>query len=171
MNNIMLIANLLISALRSFGSHLGSGVTTQGVIDAIKNAATEALTHTEWQDGEKTQFVINAAMAIAAVTPTPWDDFAVQALAFLYLKKYAKTPAVVTPPVVVTPPIPVLVVDPNTTEPFTDLNAATAKASTLNSTGTTKYGVGVNHLGQFFLYLMGDNIGVKGLTSVWTPAN
>lgn len=74
--------NALIALVRSF-------IHNQAIVEAIKAAAAEAVTHTEWAQGEKTNFVINAGFAIVQATPSPYDDFLYQTAAFLYLRRYA----------------------------------------------------------------------------------
>lgn len=58
------------------------------LVNEIKAAAAEAMVREDWGPGEKTDFVIAKAKALAAATPTPWDDFAISIGAALYVRKY-----------------------------------------------------------------------------------
>lgn len=74
-----IVLNSLIAVLRSF--------TTSDVVSVIKNAVVEAFARDDWGDGEKTAYVFQVARAVVRETPSQFDDFVVEALAFLYVKK------------------------------------------------------------------------------------
>jgi hypothetical protein len=78
---VLQVLGVILAVFRNFMS--------AAVIDAIKKAAVEAVTHDSWTPGERTAFVIDAGRAVVAATPNPWDDLLYEAAAALYLKKYA----------------------------------------------------------------------------------
>jgi hypothetical protein len=84
--NYKAVINAIIAVTRSF-------LRNQAVVDAIKKAALEAATRTDWGEGEKTLFVIEAGRSVVTATPTPIDDFLYDILAKLYIAKYVKLPA------------------------------------------------------------------------------
>lgn len=79
--NVLKMLSIVLMAFRHFMS--------QAVIDALKNAAAEAVTKTDWSHGQRTAFVIEAGRAVVAATPNPWDDLLYEAAASLYVRKYA----------------------------------------------------------------------------------
>jgi hypothetical protein len=79
----------LLAIVRSYAS--------AAVIDAIKTASLEAVTHGEWSDGEKTQFVIDAGAKVVQASSSRWDDILYGIATTAYLAKYASKKASAAP--------------------------------------------------------------------------
>lgn len=77
------IINAIISVARSF-------LSNQAVVEAIKAAAIEAITREDWNEGEKTAFVIESGRKVVKATPSTIDDWLYEVLAKLYIAKYTK---------------------------------------------------------------------------------
>jgi hypothetical protein len=126
-------------------------------VSVIKNAVVEAYLHDEWDEGEKTAFVIKTAEDFVKTTPTKADDL----LAYIALKIYLARQEDKPKPEPKPEPVPT---DP-TTVPYTLIDEAIAAAKRAGDgyCVVTKGGV----TGVFYLFPRG--IGAPGIVVVWEP--